>query len=178
MYRHVEETVRRAAQPTVDAIARREKQASRPARRILAEIRRHFYEPKFTVKKLRRQLRIRDRTLMEFGGEVGLTAWRLIHHCRMQMAARLLRDTSYPVADIGFLVGYNGKSAFVKAFRRWCGLRPASYRARARKLKAQLPRLAEEIFSWSFWRQCLAAEVGMDQVRELAGYLKMLRKLS
>ncbi len=177
MYRHVEEAVRRAAQPTVDAIARREKQASPPARKILAKIRHQFYEPKFTVKKLRQELRIRKWALIDFGREIGLTPWRLVHHCRMQTAARLLRDTLYPVADIGFLVGYNSKSAFVRAFRRWCGLRPASYRTRARELKAQLPHLAEEIFSWSFWQKCCALDLGIEPVRELAGYLKALRKL-
>ena len=129
------------------------------------------------MRKLRQTLRIRNWTLTVFGREVGLTPGRLIHHCRMQAAARLLRDTSYPVADIGFFVGYNSKSIFIRAFRRWCGLRPTSYRERARKLKAQWPRLAEEAFTWSFWQQCRAAELEIEQVREFAGYLKVLRKL-
>ncbi len=177
MYMRAEETLRRAAQPTVDAITRREKRVSQASREVLAEIRRHFYDPGYSVEQLRRNLRVRDWTLNCFGKEIGLTPWRVIHHCRMQMAARLLRDTHYPVADIGFFVGYNGRSAFVKAFRRWCGLRPATYRALARQLKARLPRPAEEIFTWAFWQKCHALELPIEQVRELADYLKLLRKL-
>ena len=199
MYMQVEEALRRAAQPTADAIARREKGASRPVREVLAEIRRHFYDPGFTVKKLRENLRIRSWTQMAFAREIGLPVGRFIHHCRMQTAARLLSDTLYPIADIAFLVGYNGKSAFVKAFRRWCGLRPTSYRVRARKLRTaplsppretlrptplDPPRgtvysilLAEEIFTWSFWQRCQAAEMEIARVLELVAYLKLLRKL-
>ena len=176
MYLRAEEDLRRAARPTVEAITRREQGASLHVKEALAEIRKHFYEPGYSVKRLRRDLRIRHWTLALFRDEVGLTCWRFIHHCRMQTAARLLRDTLYPVADIAYFVGYNSKSVFVRAFRRWCGLRPAEYRAVTRELKARLPFVAEEAFTWSWWRQCRAMELGIEQVRDLAMYLKLLRK--
>ncbi len=49
---------------------------------------------------------------------------------------------------------------------------------RARQLKAQFPGLAEEVLTWSFWRQCLNQELRLEQIRELIDYLKVLRRLS
>ncbi len=176
MYLH-DERIRRAAQPTVDAIARRESRVSRTVKAVLAEIRRHYCDPGYTLKKLRHTLKISRQAMTVFRGEVGLTPGRFIRHCRMQTAARLLRDTALSVADVGFFVAYYDVSAFERAFRRWCRLRPAGYRVLARELKVRFPGSAEEIFTKSCWRKCRTGEGKVEQVRELAEYLKILRSL-
>jgi len=51
-----------------------------------------------------------------------LTWWR------MTIAARLLRDSTAPLASVGRRVGYSSEFAFAKAFRREFGLAPGQYR--------------------------------------------------
>lgn len=51
---------------------------------------------------------------------------------RMQVAAvLLLEQRAIPVRDVARLVGYRQAPHFAKAFRRWYGISPARFRARA-----------------------------------------------
>lgn len=54
-----------------------------------------------------------------------LTLWR------MQIAARLLADSSMKVAAVGREIGYESEAAFSRAFKRTVGVSPAVSRARA-----------------------------------------------
>jgi AraC-like DNA-binding protein len=47
---------------------------------------------------------------------------------RMQLGARLLRDSSRIVADIALEVGYDSEAAFARAFKRMVGVPPATWR--------------------------------------------------
>jgi len=47
---------------------------------------------------------------------------------RMQLAARLLRQTDCNIARIAEVAGYQSEAAFHRAFRRWRGKPPAAYR--------------------------------------------------
>ena len=50
------------------------------------------------------------------------------------IAERLLKETQYPLAEVAFLTGFSEQSAFNRAFRRWAGQTPRSFR-----LKVQPP---------------------------------------
>lgn len=82
-------------------------------------------------------------TTEELGGRVGLSRSALhqrfielvgqppmqyLAQWRMQVAARLLRDTQLGVAAIALDVGYASEAAFVRAFRRAAGSPPATWR--------------------------------------------------
>jgi AraC-like DNA-binding protein len=54
-----------------------------------------------------------------------LTRWR------MERAARLLRESGYGLDQIAGRVGYAAEAAFNKAFKRWIGVPPGTYRRRA-----------------------------------------------
>jgi AraC-like DNA-binding protein len=56
-----------------------------------------------------------------------LTQWR------MTTAARLLRETDKPVAQVAGAIGYGSAFAFTKAFRREHDTTPGNYRATARR---------------------------------------------
>ena len=43
-------------------------------------------------------------------------------------AARLLRETDLPVMDVGFTVGFDNFSYFIKRFRSVYGVSPSHYR--------------------------------------------------
>jgi transcriptional regulator GlxA family with amidase domain len=50
---------------------------------------------------------------------------------RMNAAARLLRETAAPMAEVGARVGYTSEYAFSRAFHRHHGTSPGRYRSRA-----------------------------------------------
>ena len=56
----------------------------------------------------------------------------LVDQARRELASRLLRDTTYSLAEIAFLTGFSEQSAFTRAFKRWAGQTPRSFRLRAR----------------------------------------------
>jgi AraC-like DNA-binding protein len=51
-----------------------------------------------------------------------LTLWR------MQIAARLLADSSIKVAAVGREIGYESEAAFSRAFKKTVGVSPAAWR--------------------------------------------------
>ncbi|MFK7745512.1 MAG: AraC family transcriptional regulator [Roseobacter sp.] len=60
--------------------------------------------------------------------EHGLTFQMLTEQTRRELAEALLREDQYSLADIAFLTGFSEQSAFTRAFKRWVGQTPASYR--------------------------------------------------
>jgi AraC-like DNA-binding protein len=85
----------------------------------------------------------RDWTIEELAGEVALSRSALherfvdlvgqppMHYLtqwRMQLAAKLLRESKAPVAAIALEVGYDSEAAFCRAFKRAAGRPPAAWR--------------------------------------------------
>ncbi|WP_261331828.1 AraC family transcriptional regulator [Maritalea mobilis] len=60
--------------------------------------------------------------------EHGLTFQTLAEETRRDLAEGLLRDESHSLAEIAFLTGFSEQSAFTRAFKRWVGTTPATYR--------------------------------------------------
>ncbi|MEM1150410.1 MAG: AraC family transcriptional regulator [Pseudomonadota bacterium] len=58
----------------------------------------------------------------------GLTFQMLAEQTRRELAEGLLRDEQYSLADVAFLTGFSEQSSFTRAFKRWVGHTPASYR--------------------------------------------------
>ena len=51
-----------------------------------------------------------------------------LHAARMHRAAQLLRTTALPIGQIARHVGYRQPPQFAKAFRRYHGVSPSSFR--------------------------------------------------
>jgi AraC-like DNA-binding protein len=49
-------------------------------------------------------------------------------HWRIQLASRLLQETSQKVAAVALQVGYESEAAFSRAFSRLVGVSPAAWR--------------------------------------------------
>lgn len=60
--------------------------------------------------------------------EHGLSYQNLAEQTRKELAEGLLRDEHYSLAEIAFLTGFSEQSSFNRAFKRWVGLTPATYR--------------------------------------------------
>jgi len=52
-----------------------------------------------------------------------------IVRCRINRAKELLAETSLPITDVAFEVGYKSQSHFTTCFRRFVGVTPAAFRA-------------------------------------------------
>lgn len=57
-----------------------------------------------------------------------LTWPELLDKVRRPMAERLLRDKELPIASVGYRVGFSNPASFTRAFRRWTGVTPETYR--------------------------------------------------
>ncbi len=60
--------------------------------------------------------------------ERGLNFQTLAETTRRELAEGLLRDDRHTLAEIAFLTGFSEQSAFTRAFKRWVGRTPASWR--------------------------------------------------
>ncbi|HWA61248.1 MAG TPA: helix-turn-helix transcriptional regulator [Caulobacteraceae bacterium] len=58
----------------------------------------------------------------------GVTPMAYAERLRMQSAARRLRSGAVPVGEVAAKLGYDSPSAFARAFRRWTGQAPTSWR--------------------------------------------------
>lgn len=58
----------------------------------------------------------------------GLPPARFLTRLRLEYAAKALKQTTLPIAEIAFRAGYRDQSAFSRAFRRELGETPARYR--------------------------------------------------
>jgi len=66
--------------------------------------------------------------LRVFKRETGVTPHRFLVQTRIRRAIDLLRDTTRPITDIAFDVGFTDLSNFINAFRREVGVSPRRYR--------------------------------------------------
>ncbi len=60
--------------------------------------------------------------------ENGMSFQTLTEDTRRDLAEGLLRDERHSLAEIAFLTGFSEQSSFTRAFKRWVGTTPASYR--------------------------------------------------
>ncbi|MEE4209893.1 MAG: AraC family transcriptional regulator ligand-binding domain-containing protein [Parvularcula sp.] len=69
-----------------------------------------------------------SRTLQRRLSDQGLSFQTLVDLARRELAEQLLRETRYSLAEIAFLTGFAEQSGFTRAFKRWAGQTPRSYR--------------------------------------------------
>lgn len=74
------------------------------------------------------RLGVSTRTLQRRLAEQGHAFQDLVDDARQDLAKRLLRGSDYALAEIAFLTGFAEQSTFSRAFKRWSGETPASYR--------------------------------------------------
>jgi len=78
--------------------------------------------------EIARSLGLSGRSFHRRLSEHGMNFQSLTEETRRDLAEGLLRDDSHSLAEIAFLTGFSEQSAFTRAFKRWVGKTPASYR--------------------------------------------------
>lgn len=86
------------------------------------------------VSEVARHLGMSARTLQRRLSEQGLAFQTLVDDARRQLAHRLLKQTQFSLMDVAFMTGFSGQSAFTRAFKRWAGQTPRSYRLQAQAI--------------------------------------------
>jgi AraC-like DNA-binding protein len=67
----------------------------------------------------------------------GTTFQRLCDSVRKTLATEALADPRVTVHEVAFLVGFSEPSAFHRAFRRWTGMTPMSFRSKKSSTESQ-----------------------------------------
>jgi AraC-like DNA-binding protein len=81
-----------------------------------------------TLAAVAKRMRTSTRTLQRRLAEDGVRFDDLLDGLRRELAIQHLGDARLTVAEVGFLLGYNDATAFHRAFRRWMGCTPQTYR--------------------------------------------------
>ncbi|WP_425092200.1 AraC family transcriptional regulator [Tropicimonas sp. S265A] len=80
------------------------------------------------VADIARSLGMSARSFQRRLSEHGLSYQTLTETTRRELAEGLMKDEQYSLSEIAFLTGFSEQSAFTRAFKRWAGQTPASYR--------------------------------------------------
>jgi AraC-like DNA-binding protein len=81
-----------------------------------------------TLAAIARRLSMSTRTLQRRLREAGQSFNTLVDNVRREVAIAQLAERRLSIADVGYLVGFSEPSAFHRAFRRWTGIPPSTYR--------------------------------------------------
>jgi AraC-like DNA-binding protein len=101
-------------------------------RRARAALSRELPAGNMTAQGVAARLSVSLRTLHRTLAAEGTSYRRLLDQLRLDIAERHLTDDRMSVAEIAFLVGFSEISAFHRAFKRWTGRTPVTFRAEAR----------------------------------------------
>jgi AraC-like DNA-binding protein len=97
--------------------------------RVRDQVSRSLSEGLPRITDVARRLGMSGRTLQRRLSDRGHSFNALVDDSRRQLAERLLRQTGYSLAEVAFLTGFSEQSAFTRAFKRWAGQTPRSFRA-------------------------------------------------
>ena len=81
-----------------------------------------------SIELVAEQLHMTPRTLQRRLKESNTNYKQLVDAMRKAMADRYLRESKFGISEIAYLLGYSEPSAFHRAFKRWFGESPASFR--------------------------------------------------
>jgi len=80
------------------------------------------------ISDVAKHLGMSGRTLQRKLANQGHSYQALVDESRRQLAERLLKKTGYSLAEVAFMTGFSEQSSFTRAFKRWEGQTPRSYR--------------------------------------------------
>ncbi len=101
--------------------------------RAMQYIRLHYTDPELSKASVAEAMHVSNRTL-DYAFKPGFTkVYNYILKIRLLKAGELLRLTDRPVQAIMFEVGFDDRSNFRKAFRKYFGMSPSEYRHQAKK---------------------------------------------
>jgi len=101
------------------------------ARRVEAELEPLLATGPVRIEHIARALGCSRQTLYRRLKAEGLTFAKVLAELRRREALKLVRDPSLPVKEIAWRLGFSDPAAFSRAFKRWTGKSPQSFRAQS-----------------------------------------------
>ncbi len=92
-------------------------------------IKRRIASGKPEIGDVARDLGMSERSLQRRIAEHGTSYRRLVDEARQELGRHLLADGGNSVDEIAFLLGFQDKGSFYRAFRGWEGVTPATWRS-------------------------------------------------
>lgn len=169
-----------AAAESVERIRRDRANAPQRLKPLLAYIEEHLFDPSLDVNQLKRNCGVRDNSVpIQFHSAVGRPPHGYIEDRRLETACRLLGESVLKIWQISEVLGYSSIQVFSRAFSRWSGQRPTTYRKKARHRKEVHPEVApvvEESLEarTDTLRRALAGELTLDEANSLIVRLRQL----
>ena len=109
-------------------------------------VREAFPRGDFGLDSIGRRMGIAARTLQRRLRDERTSHRQILEQVRHELALRYLVETQMPIKEVADVLGYSELRAFYRAFERWTGLPPASYRRRsqvARSAQSSAPPVKE-----------------------------------
>lgn len=146
---------------------------------LLAYIEEHLFDPSLDVNQLKRNCGVRDNSVpIQFHSAVGRPPHGYIEDRRLETACVLLGNSNLKIWQISELLGYSSIQVFSRAFSRWSGQRPTSYRKKARQRRDMgetAPKLEESLTARTeTLRRALAGELSLDEANALIARLRQM----
>lgn len=121
----------RLAALTLERIRRDKRRAPAHMYPLLAYLEGHLFDADLSANRLKVACGITDNNFaLCFHSALSLPPYAYIEDCRMEVGCRLLRETDLKIWKIAQLLGYSTLQVFSRAFERWSGFRPRSFRTR------------------------------------------------
>ncbi|MBW4483419.1 MAG: AraC family transcriptional regulator [Tildeniella torsiva UHER 1998/13D] len=103
-------------------------QGNRYAKTVGQAIVQHLTGDVPTLEAIARTLNLSTRQLQRELHSEGTSFQRLLNETRRELALRYVQNPAVSIHDMAFLLGFSEPSAFHRAFKRWTGQTPRSYR--------------------------------------------------
>ncbi len=127
-----------AAAAAIERVRQDHLRAPKDVKPILAYLEQHLFDPELNVSSLYQACGISYKYYSRlFAFSLGARPGQYIEARRLEVAAKLLRETNHSASKICEMVGYSGLRVFSQAFNRWAGIRPHLYRSSWRHTKAR-----------------------------------------
>lgn len=99
------------------------------SRRVAQALLRQMPGEEPEIESIAKSLAVSVRALQAALQDEGTSFKKLVGRVRQDLAENYLRDTNLSIAEVSFLVGFSEPSAFHRAFKRWTGQTPSTFRA-------------------------------------------------
>jgi len=121
--------LRRVLETHADQILERLPKRTGVALEVQRALSRQGASDELRIESIARQLAMSVRTLQRRLAAEGVSFQELIEEIRKEAAARYVASSSLSLAEIAYLVGYSEPAPFHRAFKRWYGVTPETYRS-------------------------------------------------
>lgn len=84
-----------------------------------------------SAEKVAQALHLSERNLQRKLAEEGTSYKELLNDTRRDLALSYIRDARFSLSQIAYVLGFTDSSSFTRAFKRWTGQAPSTYRSGA-----------------------------------------------